>query len=411
MTAVNYLWNPINDNIVREFDDAGNTIAEYTTEPDLYGNVVSQYRNGQTSYLLSDGQGNTTELTNDAGDVTDVIRYSAFGKVTQRTGSTEIPFQYVGQKGYLSDEVAAHYVVRRRILASRYGRWLSVDPAVGDTVLAYAYARSNPINMFDASGLVPQPVAKSCSIKAESCQLGTLWASSIWLQDQEGKPHWPRETPSVEKVGIGICIGFWDWPPRPQCCELNCVEYKFIQVLWTEPPGFDDLPVVIDNPGDADPWYGGSVGQDGIILQPGTGRRVDPRTGRELKDGQPIGEPIYPPEVTSLFIKATSLMCDRPRIGNGALDAQLGNRPGKFTQRFETCITCVRTGMDVILGCVKWGYGRIIAANLDRTSAFWIGPSCSGTPSPDFRKALNDPDAKHSNLDYDEGEEYRICKS
>ena len=37
MVAVNYLWNPINDNIVREFDDAGATIAGYTTEPDLHG--------------------------------------------------------------------------------------------------------------------------------------------------------------------------------------------------------------------------------------------------------------------------------------------------------------------------------------------------------------------------------------
>lgn len=52
MTAVNYLWNPINDNIVREFDDAGNAIAEYTTEPDLYGNVVSQVP-GRYRQLLS----------------------------------------------------------------------------------------------------------------------------------------------------------------------------------------------------------------------------------------------------------------------------------------------------------------------------------------------------------------------
>ena len=32
MPVVNYLWNPLNDNIVREFDDAGAVIAEYTTE-------------------------------------------------------------------------------------------------------------------------------------------------------------------------------------------------------------------------------------------------------------------------------------------------------------------------------------------------------------------------------------------
>ena len=41
MPVVNYLWNPLNDNIVREFDDAGTVIAEYTTEAALFGNVIS----------------------------------------------------------------------------------------------------------------------------------------------------------------------------------------------------------------------------------------------------------------------------------------------------------------------------------------------------------------------------------
>jgi RHS repeat-associated protein len=155
MTAVNYLWNPINDNIVREFDDAGNTVAEYTTEPDLYGNVVSQYRNGQTSYLLSDGQGNTTELTNDAGSVTDTIRYSAFGEVTERTGTTEIPFQYVGQKGYYRDSDTAKYSIRQRPLSSRNGRWLTTDPlglALSNENL-YIFCANSPFMLIDPSGL------------------------------------------------------------------------------------------------------------------------------------------------------------------------------------------------------------------------------------------------------------------
>ena len=155
MAAVNYLWNPINDNIVREFDDAGNTIAEYTTEPDPYGNVVSQFRNGQTSYLLSDGQGNTTELTNDAGTVTDTIRYSAFGEVTERSGATEIPFQYVGQKGYYRDNDTRNYSIRQRSLSSRNGRWLTADPlglALGNENL-YIYGANSPLVLIDPSGL------------------------------------------------------------------------------------------------------------------------------------------------------------------------------------------------------------------------------------------------------------------
>ena len=69
MSAVNYLWNPINDNIIAEYDDDGNVIVEYTTEPGLHGAVISEHRNGQTYYHLRDGQGNTVALTNDQGEV------------------------------------------------------------------------------------------------------------------------------------------------------------------------------------------------------------------------------------------------------------------------------------------------------------------------------------------------------
>jgi hypothetical protein len=34
MVAVNYLWDELEDNIDEEYDDSGNSVAEYTTEPD-----------------------------------------------------------------------------------------------------------------------------------------------------------------------------------------------------------------------------------------------------------------------------------------------------------------------------------------------------------------------------------------
>jgi len=152
MTAVNYLWNPINDNIVREFDDTGVTVAEYTTEPDLYGNVVSQYRDEDTRYLRLDGQGNTTELTNDAGNVTDTIRYSAFGKVTEIFGTTELPLQYLGEKGYYRDKETGEHYVRTRPLLGSQGRWLAVDPL--GVLSDYTYADNKPLMLVDASGLL-----------------------------------------------------------------------------------------------------------------------------------------------------------------------------------------------------------------------------------------------------------------
>lgn len=167
MVAVNYLWNPINDNIVREFDDADTVVAEYTTEPDLYGSIVSQYRNGQTNYLHFDGQGNTAELTNDAGAVTASIRYSAFGEVMELTGITELPYQYGGRKGYYTDGETGTLSVRQRPLSPRLARWLSMDPlSLIDRQFAhYLYAVNSPLNYLDPSGFQ----AESCPAPDPEC--------------------------------------------------------------------------------------------------------------------------------------------------------------------------------------------------------------------------------------------------
>ena len=151
MPVVNYLWNPLNDNIVREFDDAGTVIAEYTTESDQFGNVVSQRRNGVDSVYHYDGQGSTLALTNASGDVTDAYAYSTFGEVTAHTGTTVNPFQYVGRKQYYRDAETGEYDVRRRGVAMLHGRWLSAEsPAVEWNL--YLYCRNSPATLLDPSG-------------------------------------------------------------------------------------------------------------------------------------------------------------------------------------------------------------------------------------------------------------------
>ena len=154
MVAVNYLWNPLNDNIVREFDDGGAAVAQYTTEPDEFGNVVSQRRDAEDGYFHYDGVGSTIAVTNQAGTVTDTREYTAFGEVTEFIGDVENPFQYVGVSGYYrcaGDTVCA---VRRRSLLCAYGRWITRDPiGIDDHVNAYAYVANNPAVLSDPSGL------------------------------------------------------------------------------------------------------------------------------------------------------------------------------------------------------------------------------------------------------------------
>ena len=143
MPAVNYLWDPDEDNIVKEFDDAGNTIADYTTEPFLYGDVISQRRSGVSHFYHFDAQGNTTELTDINGNTTDTRRYSAFGEITEGTGSTTFAFQFIGQKGYYRDALTGQYSTRLDIYEPTRARWAS---SVRSTLLLSFYSVSRSLS-------------------------------------------------------------------------------------------------------------------------------------------------------------------------------------------------------------------------------------------------------------------------
>jgi hypothetical protein len=92
--AKTYLfWNPLSDNMLQERDETGAVTAEYTAEPGLYGNVISQNRGGVESQYHYDAQGSTLALTDDNQNVTDTRAYSAFGKPSESAGSTVFPFQ------------------------------------------------------------------------------------------------------------------------------------------------------------------------------------------------------------------------------------------------------------------------------------------------------------------------------
>jgi len=149
-----FLWDPVEDNIVKEIDDAGSTVVNYTTEPNLYGDLISQHRDGQSSFYHFDGQGSTLSLTDSSTTVTDTFSYSAFGEVTARTGNTSIRAQYVGEKGYIIACDGRYYMVRRRGL-SLVGRWLAKDlRPMTSQYHAYMYVMNRAPLAIDPSGMV-----------------------------------------------------------------------------------------------------------------------------------------------------------------------------------------------------------------------------------------------------------------
>ena len=118
----------MNDSLLEEIDENGNVIVSYTNEPGQFGKVISQERDGVTSYYHYDGQGNTVALTDDNENVTDTYVYSAFGELVSSTGTTVNPFRYGGQYGYYTDVETNDIYIRARSYNPSLGRWLSRDP-------------------------------------------------------------------------------------------------------------------------------------------------------------------------------------------------------------------------------------------------------------------------------------------
>ena len=167
MSVVNYDWDELEDDIVEEYDDPGNTIAENTTEPGLFGRVISQRRNGVDSFYHFDGQGSTVALTDANGSVTDTYAYDAFGEITAQVGGTVNPFQFGGEIGYYFDIDTGDHEIRRREYESDFGRWSSIDPlitpALSSFFSSYVYAENNCANRVDPSGYWPICFSTTCT--------------------------------------------------------------------------------------------------------------------------------------------------------------------------------------------------------------------------------------------------------
>jgi RHS repeat-associated protein len=98
--------------------------------------LISQTRNGSTSFYLQDGQGSTRALTNSAGAVTDIYSYTAYGEIYNPTGTTENNYLYTGQQ---FDQSTGLYSLRARFYNPSWGRFLSQD--------TWAVNYSNPIEL------------------------------------------------------------------------------------------------------------------------------------------------------------------------------------------------------------------------------------------------------------------------
>ncbi len=152
MPQIKYSWDVVNDTVSEEVSD-GNLGVQYDMRPERFGESLSQFRSGSTSYYFYDAQGSTRNLTDELGNVSDEYTFAAFGEEISATGSTLNSFRYGGASGYLSFPNSSVQYIRARNYSVVDNRWLSIDPVqFVDGPNNYLYLNNQPINFRDPSG-------------------------------------------------------------------------------------------------------------------------------------------------------------------------------------------------------------------------------------------------------------------
>jgi RHS repeat-associated protein len=137
--------------VVLDLDSGGAPQAFYLRADDLLAIV----RPTGTRFVHADGLGSIRALTDEAGTVTDLYSYTAFGELLAHIGSDPNPYQFAGEP---LDPNSGFYYNRARWLDPRVGRFASADPldaTASDpaSLHRYLYAYADPVNRTDPTGL------------------------------------------------------------------------------------------------------------------------------------------------------------------------------------------------------------------------------------------------------------------
>ena len=97
-----YLYDDVTGACIAEFDENGDTQVEYITNPQT-GELISENHNGQEVYHHYDGEGNTHQTADSAGNVLGEATYDAFGETVAESGDMGTTHRFRGQQGFSTD--------------------------------------------------------------------------------------------------------------------------------------------------------------------------------------------------------------------------------------------------------------------------------------------------------------------
>lgn len=197
----------------------------YIREPG--GALICRKEGATTQYYHFDDLGSTLFLTGSDGAITDKYRYDAWGNATHDTGTTQQPYQYVGQLGYYTHyqdpNMAGLLQLGVRFYDPETGRFTQRDP-VGDGMNWYGYVGSSPLSYVDPWGLEPKLTKSQCDIIRELLDyeknsrwgpmrtVRTAWrfSNTIGKLDERLGPEFDDTPGSLGAAGIPSSIGVID---------------------------------------------------------------------------------------------------------------------------------------------------------------------------------------------------------
>ncbi len=141
-TTTDFVWDSSD---IADLLSDGSTSYLYGPE----GAPIEQITGTTTQWYFHDQLGSTRALTDATGTVCATYAYTPNGAVSAHTGVTAA-LQYAGQ--YTDAESSLVYL-RARYYDPATSQFLTVDPAVQQTLSAYGYGGGDPLNQSDPSGL------------------------------------------------------------------------------------------------------------------------------------------------------------------------------------------------------------------------------------------------------------------
>ena len=270
-----YLWDYATNTCLAEVNEQGETTVNYTVDPQT-GELISENHGGQEVYHRYDGDGNTRQTADSAGNVLGEATYDAFGETVAESGDMKTTYRFQGQRGFSTDALTGDVSRTHQNYSPSLGRQLSLvssgrafDSLDGSDRRSYSFSatfrRSQPVPAADVVTIAVNTVGKrplnsGCGGHSVTFRFSIVSESDIpsGYVVQILEYHWSHSCPVDKSFNLipYCCLNSWKKSPFSPARTTKPTEH-----FWEAFPISKEKPFAIDlsqRPG-SDGTYGVTI--------------------------------------------------------------------------------------------------------------------------------------------------------